>query len=969
MKQLALFIMCLFAAACQIQVLEGDIYPQNEIISSINRGSKGIWMGFENGTISQFIPGAAKTETIKVADNWRIYSIIEIKENLLLVGIRNQGLKLIALEGNSARTIKSYRIDEKEDEYSPYSFIIKKGRENVDTLICGSSNGLFYTLFPQDRLTEEETVRMNLIYPSDRQSPGKRFFSIAMDDNMENLYAAYEDTLLKVGSIVPTRTEIIEAGENFSHISCSDGLLCAVSTKGNLYTGDDFQLYQGQLRVSPFLCHHDGDNIWVFSKDQVEKIPGTSGHDVLKLKVPVSIGAKDNDYGRNAVVVDDDFCYIASGEDLFCSPQKYKKIKGQRMISEHSGQNEHETYAVNELNDLYVIKSGKPSYLKRLKTNNMQDIKGLLGVLDNRLLYYTGSGIYQTSLNIWSGCSKIIPSANGKEMIKAALADPDRRILHAYHDSIFVYDMKFRVSKSLNPQEEFYTSAITMSPDGRKAYIGALNSGLFLTTDFDSPLQHVQSFRNERIESISYIDDRTLDVYTNSSVYRIEMTDGNFVIKDSTETSMSIAANQETYLPELSVLQKIVYWNFPVGLVLIILSAAAIFLLIYTIIWGRIRSRRREKELAVLYQKQETDRRRKEAGKTFESIEKSLSTINSMENISYAQKIHEESCALFKNEQSDVGLLEDMNIMIERWLRLHGRYLYIKKRTAAMSRPLKGLDAPSSVASWNERIIDIENILSELSCTENYETWENGINRAEELFLQMETDTPEFRKQLKKNILDYLGTFETTGSLISEIQALASDALDSIKDWDDEKAMIQTGDFIRQINAFMALKKVEEILESFNKVPLKAKMAFTSDDLDKNSEDYKILDKANKTLKDDIANKFYRMQSDEEMQILYNAFKITRQESVKRDVFISLLFIDDAEGWLDFHLLHGSAGPNNKETNNTRRNEIKRDLKKLDITRYHGSLSLMSMCIQILHNKLLAEESGDSTAPPYLCRT
>ena len=146
MKQLILFALCLLIIACQDPFLIGNEYTQSELISTISKGRKCVWIGSETGAIFAFDPETERFTSPQWIETERIYAITEVADSLLLVGIRNEGLKLITFDQGILKTIKSYQI-EKGDRFSPYSFIVKQGPAGIDTLLCASSNGLFYTVF------------------------------------------------------------------------------------------------------------------------------------------------------------------------------------------------------------------------------------------------------------------------------------------------------------------------------------------------------------------------------------------------------------------------------------------------------------------------------------------------------------------------------------------------------------------------------------------------------------------------------------------------------------------------------------------------------------------------------------------------------------------------------------------------------------------------------------------------------
>lgn len=111
MKQLILFALCLLIIACQDPFLIGNEYTQSELISTISKGRKCVWIGSETGAIFAFDPETERFTSPQWIETERIYAITEVADSLLLVGIRNEGLKLITFDQGILKTIKSYQIE------------------------------------------------------------------------------------------------------------------------------------------------------------------------------------------------------------------------------------------------------------------------------------------------------------------------------------------------------------------------------------------------------------------------------------------------------------------------------------------------------------------------------------------------------------------------------------------------------------------------------------------------------------------------------------------------------------------------------------------------------------------------------------------------------------------------------------------------------------------------------------------
>ncbi|GKI23594.1 hypothetical protein CE91St19_29960 [Odoribacter laneus] len=1018
MKQLILFALCLLIIACQDPFLIGNEYTQSELISTISKGRKCVWIGSETGAIFAFDPETERFTSPQWIETERIYAITEVADSLLLVGIRNEGLKLITFDQGILKTIKSYQI-EKGDRFSPYSFIVKQGPAGIDTLLCASSNGLFYTVFLRNKLLQPEIVQLTSLYPSKGQSPDYKFYSVVENRESGELFTAGNKGLLRIKGLTPLQIEIVK-GEVFSHLSYSDNVTYALSEQGELYGGNEMSHLIFSFTTSPVLCYYDACKFWGFSENKVEICHSMGGSRTYRLTHPLSVG-KNNPRGRGAVAMDENFFYVATGRALQRFPRGTYPTEKQRITSLCKNEDGHTVYAVNEQNELYGIDLQKNNirYIKQLNAGNGQNVRKLLGVVGNKLYFYTVDGIYQTLLNSWSGCSEMFCPVTGKELQQAEFNVSNKQIIYAYTDSIYSYNIASQSFVTLTPVPDFYTSAIAMSSNGSTAFIGTLNNGIYMTTDFRSPLKHVCSIGSNNVRDITCIDDERLYVLTPSKIYLLEKQGGEYLIKDSVAASrnaikliptnrylftLSVTGGIDSYhtatlqpirryrenilfekngvltykdslvlasnnglamyqantsdvlvwksLPYPSLWQRVVYWRFPVGLLLLLLVAIiAIFLTVEL-----YRAQKRKKQLQLLIRQHDKERSRKKATMIFKQQEKELSTASLLHAIVYADVLHQECILLFKNEQSPVESLEKANQKIQQWLGLYAQYQEIEEWVHKLKKPYERLMQETAykdmkpVITIHEWTKAIGNNLAAFCHYKNFETWIAKIQELREQFEQLEKDAPLLKEELGNCIECIFHSLWPDSHIAKEVQGYGMKAIHALKDAKDIEALGCMGNFMTQLSALPILQQVSGLLQQIALIPAKAKTGFLDGNLGEKENVYKTLFGIRVSF-EAIVKEFYKQQSDKEMLCLKQSLGISQKSSHKALLFVALLFGEEARE--NIYLLHGDVGINRQETTNSRKNEIKRSLYELNLSDYGNKLSFMCILIQILHKQMI----------------
>ena len=105
-------------------------------ISALAASDTCLYIGTEAGTVARLYTEGMRFGNPMYIDYGHIYCIREAGPGRLLVGIRNKGLKLVRVHGDdSISVITDYAISPGRLTYSPYSFLIKKGKYNDSQII------------------------------------------------------------------------------------------------------------------------------------------------------------------------------------------------------------------------------------------------------------------------------------------------------------------------------------------------------------------------------------------------------------------------------------------------------------------------------------------------------------------------------------------------------------------------------------------------------------------------------------------------------------------------------------------------------------------------------------------------------------------------------------------------------------------------------------------------------------------
>lgn len=478
---LAILLSCLFWTACKknenIKTIGENEYYFNEKLSSIMVSDNGsLFIGTENGEIIDVIDNKRKSFDL---NEDRIYKMLNLTDSIqdttLWVGIRNSGIQKWkkSINGNYDK-LKTYKIDFKNERYSPYDFLIVGDRMYIAT-----SQGL-YTINVNNQLQD----KLELVYPSFKFLSRKNGTTFVVHNTV-----AYKDSLVLASSqdgalwhnISTGETSVTESNRHIEHVS--------------IYNDTVFILSSDTL----FLRNIQGENIGTIKLNyapkvhyQIQGIHYFIGSDEilltddlvqfytfrLKNTIPTN--------GRNLIVSDKQnlFTYLITDKSIWRISNNINIFKSNKSIKASCSDNNCIYYLSNE-NELYMqnIGEGKAHWLYTFPHENQ--IKWI-DVVDNDLYFYNHNNEYQkiTIASNWLYNSffnhpKTIYKSDAK--ITTAQVKSFNNKLTTYlgiQDGAIMLD-KDGVVDSISELNDKYLTSMFGHKGSERLYISTLNSGVY----------------------------------------------------------------------------------------------------------------------------------------------------------------------------------------------------------------------------------------------------------------------------------------------------------------------------------------------------------------------------------------------------------------------------------------------------------------------------------------------------------
>lgn len=510
-----LFAFLCLLYACTSKHSSSPDFMQNEFafplpVSSLSDGKDCLWIGTKTGSVARFDPETGRYSDPVFIDNGHVYCIREVYDSLLLVGIRNSGLKLVDIkEDNIAEILTQFVLEgHRGINYSPYSFFVKRAEDAAgttdasvpDTLFCGTSNGLFWLPMPQncDKLNNREDLIP--IYEK-YDDPGIKFLSVVLSCGDE-VYGGSTEGLFKVGDTDSEKTgeryEILDTTP-VTHLSVSGGCLYVLDNKGRVYSSglkEETVRYDKNIPLAFF-----SDNGFRFAVTPFNlNISDTEGeHNIFPLNGRSAIGGENN-RGRECFLRHGDYYYIAIGHGICRIPVHLNLNSKVHVISAAAGPSADKIYALTEKSGLYRIKRDekRAKFFRTLSPEKGNAVNGLDGCIGRNLIFHTKDRIYSVRPGFFSKMSMIKDIPDRAADIQQVIVLPDTRIIAAYSDTSFILNCKTREITAMDIGADSYVTAIDYAPDkmtetGYRIWAGTLNKGLYLVDAYSGKCTEISA--------------------------------------------------------------------------------------------------------------------------------------------------------------------------------------------------------------------------------------------------------------------------------------------------------------------------------------------------------------------------------------------------------------------------------------------------------------------------------------------
>lgn len=521
-------------------------------VSSLSDGKDCLWTGTETGSVAKFDPRTGRYSDPVFIDFGHVYCIREVYDDMLLVGIRNSGLKLVEIKDGNIAEIRTQFVLEghRGINFSPYSFFVKQAEDAAgttgatapDTLFCGTSNGLFWFPMPQDCNRLDDREDLIPIYEK-YDDPGIKFLSVVSCDG--KVYGGSTEGLFKVmdadSEKADERFEIL-VKTPVSHLSVSEGRLYVLDGRGRVYSSEQMEetfRYDRNIPLA-FFC----DNGLRFAVTDFNlNISGTEGdRSIFPLNGRSAIGG-ENDRGRECFLRHGNYYYVAIEHGICRIPVHLNLCSKVHVISAVAGPSADKIYALTEKSGLYRIKhDGKRArFIRTLRPDRGNAVKGLDGCIGRNLIFHTKDRIYSIRPGFFSKISMIKGMPARDADIQQVIVLPDSRIIAAYSDTTFIFDRKNGKAVAMDIGADSYVTAVDIAPDkhaeaGYRIWAGTLNKGLYLVDAHSGECTEI-SAGDAAFRSVIDLKatENNVHILVSGKIARLECTDGEWIVAGTTE--------------------------------------------------------------------------------------------------------------------------------------------------------------------------------------------------------------------------------------------------------------------------------------------------------------------------------------------------------------------------------------------------------------------------------------------------
>ena len=482
MKKYLLLFISIILFSCDkyndIKTIGETEYYFDEKLSSISLDEDGsFWVGTENGDIYNFKDNYRVY--LDLAED-RIYKIVKEKttsnDTVFWVGARNSGLqKWRKNYDGRLEKIHAFKINFKEDKYSPYDFVMA----NNNKVYVATSQGIYYT----DKNNENDSL--SLIFPS-KEFLSKKNGTTFVVHNI----CLYKDSLLLASTqsgvflhnILTHRSRFILKDNFIEHVSVYNDTVFTVA-KGNLYlsdlggnllkeisAGNSPKLYY-QVKGIHYLIGAEG---LLLSNDLTDFL-----HIPLRRTVPVA-------RSRNVILPDtlNNFTYLVTENAVWRISNNLDAFKSSKHIKA-SCANEKNIYYLSIDNELYMQDklSNKAQWIYTFAENNLIQ---WMDVIDNNLYFYNIDNEFQKMTisdnwlkNVIFNSPQVILKSEAR-MTSVNIKKMGEKTFSylGIQDGLVTIDINNKVDTIPEFSSEYITSMFGHEYTGR-LYISTLNNGVF----------------------------------------------------------------------------------------------------------------------------------------------------------------------------------------------------------------------------------------------------------------------------------------------------------------------------------------------------------------------------------------------------------------------------------------------------------------------------------------------------------
>lgn len=487
-KYLCIFFLLFLACSCKYRTdnftfNESEFYIDEKTVSISSDQLGYIWIGTENGDIYRYNDKKLMHYDLQEDKIYKaMLRVSDFKDTLLWVAARNAGLQVWDIKNRkNPRKIKTYTIDIKGKDYSPYDFIFRGNDIYVSTSL-GFYKGTI----------DNSSLEMKLVYPS-KEELSKHPGNIYVFRNL----CPYEDSIiwgattegLKKYNVFTGKTTTLLDKKNIEHIAIYNDTLYATS-KNCLYRITPSQTILSNnidKQVSMFYKDVNGNNILIGQNYLLLTQDFKRYTDIaIDQKIPVNsnihnLMVKDTSNAFSFLITDNALWRIASHINIFSG----KNINA--SCANESG----DIYFITGLNELYIQEKGSDN-AKWVFSFNKQDPITWMDIAGDELYMYSSSNsFYKIKLhdkwykNIISSPKKLFQTSS---KITATH-------LHKYNNNAVCYigtqEGLFYLSddsvKSVPYFSGMYITSFFETKNSDRIYISTLNDGVhFAGNNYES---------------------------------------------------------------------------------------------------------------------------------------------------------------------------------------------------------------------------------------------------------------------------------------------------------------------------------------------------------------------------------------------------------------------------------------------------------------------------------------------------